>query len=96
MDLNSVQGKGVTGAGDAYVVTLSVGVEDLVDMAIYIIKFAAANGGGSTLNVNQIGAKQIQTNKLTALSANDIKAGSVHILVYDETADIFQAISIHV
>ena len=63
---------------------------------MYIIRFDSANTGASTLNINNIGAKAIETNKLTALSANDIKQGAIHILIYDMSSNKFQAISIHV
>jgi len=96
MDFNAIQGRGVAQDTDSYTVNLTVGVEALMSLGIYFIKFLNANTGASTLNVNGLGAKTIQTNKLTGLSANDIRAGSIHILVFDTAADIFQAVTIHV
>lgn len=48
------------------------------------IKFTNANTGAATLNLNSNGAKAIQRDG-SALTAGEIKAGSVHELVYDGT-----------
>lgn len=52
---------------------------------VFRITFTNANTGASTLNVNSIGAKSIVKNGSTALSAGDIGAGSIKVLVYDGT-----------
>jgi len=89
MDNNIIQGSGDTLGTDTYTVVLSVGVEVLVDLAQYNIRFVLVNTGATTLNVNGIGAKAILTNMLIPTSGGTIMAGSCHILIYSLALDSF-------
>gem|GEM_PF-5917444 len=55
------------------------------DGLILFVKFANANTGPSTLNVNSAGAKDIVKNGDEALAVGDIKAGQIYMVAYDGT-----------
>lgn len=50
-----------------------------------LIKFANANTGAATLNLNSLGAKSIKKNVSEALVSGDIKNGEMLLLAYDGT-----------
>lgn len=50
------------------------------------VKFAAANTGASTLNINSLGAKAIVKAGGTALTSGTLKLNGVYTLVYDGTS----------
>lgn len=52
---------------------------------VFRITFTNANTGAATLNINSLGAKSIVKMGAAALSANDIRAGQITMLVYDGT-----------
>lgn len=58
----------------------------------YVIKFATANDGASTININGQGAINIFKNTSTPISSGDIKANQTIVIVYDGTN--FQAIGL--
>lgn len=47
------------------------------------VKFTNANTGSSTLNINNLGAKPILKSNSVAIASGDIKANSIHTMVYD-------------
>lgn len=49
------------------------------------VRFANANTGASTINLNSLGAKAIKKNVSAALVLGDILAGGIYELVYDGT-----------
>ena len=49
------------------------------------LKFANANTGASTINLNSFGAKAIKKNVSTDLAGGDILAGGIYELTYDGT-----------
>lgn len=49
------------------------------------VKFTNANTGASTINLNSLGAKSVTKKDGSALSAGDISAGQLAVLVYDGT-----------
>lgn len=49
------------------------------------VRFANANTGASTINLNSLGAIAIRKSVSTALSAGDILAGGIYDLTYDST-----------
>lgn len=58
----------------------------------YVITFATANDGASTININTQGAINIFKNTSTPISSGDIKANQTVVIVYDGTN--FQAIGL--
>jgi hypothetical protein len=49
------------------------------------VRFANANTGAATLNLNSVGAVSIKKNVVTALAVGDIVAGGIYDIVYDGT-----------
>lgn len=70
---------------DTYSATITPAITAYSAGASFFIKFTNANTGASTLNLNTIGAVSIKKNVSTNLSAGDIAAGQVVLLVYDGT-----------
>lgn len=86
MDTNIIEGRGSATGTDTYAVILSIGVSALVTGGIYYIRFANANTGAATLNVNTIGAIAILKQDGTALDAGDINTTNLYILEFDGAA----------
>lgn len=80
-----------SGAANTYVTTLAPVPASLVAGFEVNFKATNANTGASTLNVNGLGAVNILKNGVTALVANDIKAGQLVSVKYDGTS--FQMVS---
>lgn len=76
---------GTASGTDTYSVSLDNGAITALTSQWFVIKFTNANTGAATLNINAIGAKSLKKTDGTALSADDIDAGSVHLLSYDGT-----------
>jgi hypothetical protein len=76
----------VTASGtDTYTATVTPAFTAYTTGQRFNIKFTNANTGAATININSKGAKSIVKNGSTALSAGDIAAGQVMLLVYDGT-----------
>ena len=80
-----------TGSADAYAIALSPALAAHVTGMPISFKAANANTGAATLNVDGLGAVAIKKNVNKDLSAGDIAAGQIIIVVYDGT--YFQMIS---
>lgn len=78
-------------ASDAYAITLTPAVTSYVTGQRFAFKANTANTGGSSLNVNGLGAKTILKHSNAALANNDIKANSIVEVYYDGTD--FQMVS---
>ena len=79
-----------TGSTDTYAVTLPI--VPTTYLHGYKVHFRAntANTGAATLNVNSIGAIAIRKNGTSVLGDNDISAGQIVTVVYDDSNDVFQ------
>lgn len=73
-----------TGAANAAVITLVPAPAAYTAGFAVEVKFAATNTGATTINVNGLGAKAIQSNG-AALVAGQIVAGQIYSLIYDGT-----------
>lgn len=82
-----------TGAANAYVVTLDKVPPAYVAGMRVTFKATAANTGASTINVNSLGTKAIQTFDGSALSSGTIAANQLVTVQYDGTA--FRIMSMH-
>lgn len=78
-----------TGTTDGYQINID-GVVSYQDGQHYIFKAPTANTGNATLNINNLGAKNLLKQFNVALSDNDILAGSIIIAIYDVATDTFQ------
>jgi hypothetical protein len=75
-----------TGAANSYVVTFSTGLTPTYTAGLAVVmKVTNANTGASQINVNSLGLKNITKQGTVALSAGDMPANSVVLLVYDGT-----------
>jgi len=72
----------VASGTNTYTVSIP-GITQLVEGMSVKIKFANGNTGASTLNINDLGAKNIVKSNGNALSAGNIKAGQICHLVYN-------------
>lgn len=75
---------GVAGGTDTYTLTTTVAYTAYASGDILRVTFTNANTGAATMNVNSLGAKDIQY-KGSALSAARIPAASNALLWYDGT-----------
>lgn len=82
-----------TGAANAYVVTLDKVPPAYVAGLRVTFKATNANTGASTINVNSLGTKAIQTWDGSALSSGTIAANQLVTVQYDGTA--FRIMSMH-
>jgi hypothetical protein len=74
-----------TGSANTYVVALTkVPTAYTAGMSV-LMKVATANTGASTVDVNELGVKTIKRFNGNDLSANDLLAGMIALLVYDGT-----------
>ena len=74
-----------TGVANAYVATLPVAPVALVAGMQVSFRAANTNSGASTLNLNNLGAKNIVRQTGNSLSSGDIVAGQVVTVTYDGT-----------
>jgi hypothetical protein len=82
---------------DVFVGTVTVGTGvpfALKNLASYRFCANADSDGASSLNLNSVGAKAIKkvgsTGALADTAATDIKSGVCYVVLYNETADVFQ------
>lgn len=77
-----------TGSSGAYVVTLPVTLTTLSELQgrTFAIKANHSSpSGGSTINVNSLGATPIKQNGTTAIAADNLLSGAIYLLTYDGT-----------
>lgn len=75
-----------SGSANTMVVTLTSGLTFSYVAGVGLqVQVAATNTGPSTINVNGLGAKNVTNSNLTALSAGQLIAGAIVILIYDGT-----------
>lgn len=79
-----------TGTVNNYVATLNPALSAYAEGVTLRLKVNIANTGASTLNVNGLGAKGIKKSSGSAVSAGNLKAGSIYTLTYDGTDFILQ------
>ncbi len=75
---------GTTSGTDTYTVTIT-GVSAYMAGDTYTVKFANANTGAATININSLGAKALKKVVSTALASGDISSGQEYIIIYDGT-----------
>lgn len=85
MDYNIIEGASTASGTNTYAATLSVKVSALKTNGFYLITFANANTGESTLNINGIGAKAIKDDAGNALPAGAIRADVPYQIYYNGT-----------
>lgn len=69
---------------DTYTATLTPALEAYATGNVFAVKFANANTGAATININSLGAKDLKLNG-SALSASAITANVVYLLAYNGT-----------
>lgn len=72
-----------TGAADAYVITPSPSIGAYAEGQRLVFRASANNTGATTLNVNGLGTRAIQTADGSALSGGEIITGGYYEVVYD-------------
>lgn len=70
---------------DTYVGTPSPAITAYNNKQVFLVKFANANTGPATINLNALGAKAIKKAATVALASGDIVAGKIYTLAYDGT-----------
>ncbi len=78
-----------TGVANAYVITLSPAPTAYYDGMGFSVKIAHASTGASTINVNNLGAKQILDSLGNAIASGGLKAGIIYTLRYNATTGNF-------
>ena len=78
------------GAGDGYTLTTNVGYSAYAEPMWFIMRVDRANTGAATLNVDAIGAKNLQKFGGTALAANDLTANTIVLVSYHASGDRFE------
>ncbi len=85
-ELQSGNAYAATASGtDTYILGITPALTAYADNQRFFVKFANANTGPVTININSLGAKAIKKNGGVALVAGDITAGSVFAISYDGT-----------
>ena len=85
-----------TGAADAYVITPTTpAITAYEEGQRFVFRATNANTGASTLNVNALGTKAIQTPDGVALVANMIIVGGIYEVTYDANGNRFVMTSPH-
>lgn len=75
-----------SGAANAMVVTLTTGLTFSYAAGVGLqVQVAATNTSATTINVNALGTKNVTNSNLTALSAGQLIAGAIVLLIYDGT-----------
>lgn len=85
--LNDIGGKAVSSGTDTITLATDSTVTSYFDGLCLAFIAGGANTGAATLNVDSVGAKAILKAGGTALAANDIVAGMVVLVYYDESAN---------
>lgn len=81
------------GTANAYAVTLAHNLEDYVEGMSFVMKAGNANTGPATVDVNELGVKQILRFNGAPLMPGDIAAGMLVELGYD--GEDFRVLSVH-
>lgn len=81
VEISSLKAYAVASGTNTYTATIA-GITALTEGMPIRIKFANANSGVSTLNINSLGAKAIVKSNGSALSSGNIKAGQICNLAY--------------
>ena len=76
-----------TGAANAYVATLSPPLLALANGAVISFEANHTNTGAATLNVNGLGAIDLNRSDDTALATRDIVSGTTYTAVYDSSTN---------
>ena len=79
------------GTSTAYTATANQTLSAYYDGLLLVLDFHVASGASPTLNVDSLGARNLQFHDGTAVAANDIPAGAKVLVVYDGTQ--FQVLS---
>lgn len=79
------------GTSTAYTLTTNATFASLTELSgnTLTVRFNATNGAAPTLNVDSLGAKNIQTASGTAVATGALLADSVHRLTYDNSIPAF-------
>lgn len=80
----------VTGTANNYVAALTPALSAYAEGVSFRLKINVDNTGASTVNVNGLGVKSIKKSNGSDVNAGQLKAGSVHTLVYNGTDFILQ------
>lgn len=78
-----------TGTGNAYILTYEQAPQGYSKGIIYAFFTDRANTGAATLNINNLGTRNIVHRDGSALTANQIKAGGVLLVVFDGTNFVY-------
>ena len=84
--IEAVSGITTTGAGAAYVLTVTQAITALTNGMHFVFKADRVNTGAVTLQINALGAVVIIDNGGAALVANAIVPGGIYFCLYDGTA----------
>jgi len=83
-----------TGTANAYVATLTPAPTSLVDGLGINLKIHVSNTGTSTLNVNNLGVKQIKSLSGANLTSGMLTANTIYPLRYESSSGTFVALTI--
>ena len=86
-------GTATTNSGNDYSLTTNDGVSAYAAGQLYAFACNAANTGAATLDVNTIGAKDLEKAHDVALESGDLEANGVYIVAYNATDDTFQLLT---
>ncbi len=75
-----------TGAGNAYILTITQAIVALANGMHFTFKADKANTGAATLRINALGAVALIDNKGGALTAGDLVVGGVYLVEFDGVA----------
>lgn len=81
-----------SGTSNAYALTTNNGNAALADQGLLVFQADRANTGAATLNVDGLGAKNIQADG-SALEADDLVADSVYAFAYNPTNDTYDILN---
>ena len=81
------------GAANAYTVTTNSAQAALGEPDIFVMEANHTNTGAATLARDGLTAKALERTDSSALSANDIVAGGMYIVIYEATNDEFQVLN---
>lgn len=83
-------GYGVASGTNTKVITLNPAPTEYVEGMAISFKNTTANTGGTLINVNSLGAKEILKSNGSALASGNLKAGSIYTVRYNGTNFILQ------
>lgn len=98
--INNYAGGGTSGSGithvnasgtDTYTATIT-GVTSYTDGDAYLIQFTNGNTTASTLNINGLGAIQLNRNNDGQIIGGDIQANAMMLVVYNSGLNVFQCV----